>query len=180
MDHFRPEDRALSNRRAQRIANEYEVIARKLRTAQHAQGVIQNLYLEATGTPLAAVTTWKFALEWKTGKIGSVDPKTHSAYTRVLNSFHLVSENDIRDWRDKEATRVSSRTANFGLKAPNWKSPSTFCQFLGRLFRYSRFGWINHEEHERAREHAPRCRPPPDPAAESSLLAEAFPRRSML
>lgn len=118
-----------SRRKAQKIADDYEDVARRMRTAQQAQIVIQELYEQATGTALATMTSRAFAVEWLQDKQGSVDPKTLAFYRTRVDSFldllevradqslHLVSEKDVREWRDAEVGRVSVTTTNLGLKA---------------------------------------------------------------
>jgi len=118
-----------SRRKAQKLADEYEDVARGMRTAQQAQIVIQELYEQATGTALATTTCRVFSVEWLRDKHGSVDPKTLAFYRTRVESFldllgaradqslHLVSEKDVREWRDTEVQRVSVTTTNLGLKA---------------------------------------------------------------
>lgn len=121
--------RVESRRKAQKIADEFEDVTRRMRTAQQAQTVIQDLYEQATGSALATTTSQDFAVDWLQDKKGSVDVKTLAFYksrvdsfllsmgTRADQSMHLISEKDVRQWRDSESERVSATTANLGLKA---------------------------------------------------------------
>ena len=117
-----------SRRRAQKIADEYEDVARGIRTAQQVQTVVQELYQRATGQALEVQTTRFFASEWLKDKKGTVEPRTHHFYKTRIDSFqlflkeradlslNLISEKDVREWRDGEAERVTPTTVNLGLK----------------------------------------------------------------
>lgn len=81
--------RVESRRKAQKIADEFEDVTRRMRTAQQAQTVIQDLYEQATGAALATTTSRDFAGDWLQDKKGSVDVKTLSFYKSRVDSFLL-------------------------------------------------------------------------------------------
>jgi len=81
-----------SRRRAQRIADEYEDVARGIRTAQQVQAVVQDLYQRATGELLEVQSVRFFAAEWLKDKKGSVEPRTHAFYRARLDAFLLYSK----------------------------------------------------------------------------------------
>jgi integrase len=117
-----------SRRQAQRIANEYEDVARRKHTARQVQRVFQEVYKEVTGEHLPDQTVSAFATEWLKDKKGSVTEGTYAFYKSRAESFlgsigdraegpmYQVTERDIRAWRDAEAERVSVTTTNHGLK----------------------------------------------------------------
>lgn len=117
-----------SRRQAQRIANEYEDIARKKRSAQQVQKVFHDIYRTVTGVSLPDQTLRKFTENWLKDKRGSVAKNSYLFYQSRVDSFlsdlglradapvFQVTEDDVRTWRDNEAKRVSTSTTNHGLK----------------------------------------------------------------
>lgn len=122
------DNRVESRRKAQKIADEYEDIARKKRVAQQVQIVVQELYQEAVGTPLDTMSPKKFVGQWLKDKKGSVEPKTFDTYNRILESWlvflgakaegplQMITEEDIRNWRDDRRDGVSATTVNIALR----------------------------------------------------------------
>lgn len=117
-----------ARRQAQKIADEYEDVARRQQTARQVQKVFYDIYREVTGEALPDQTLRRFAESWLKDKMGSIAPRSHGFYrsrvdslladlgTRADAPVFRVTETDIRDWRDRETKRVSASTTNHGLK----------------------------------------------------------------
>lgn len=123
------ENKVESRRKAQKIADTFEDAARQLYTARQTQSVICDLYQKATGEDLANQTVQAYAKQWLANKKGSVEEHTWSFYKSRVESLlaslgdkahrpvSMVTDADVRQWRDAESERVSAKTANTGLKA---------------------------------------------------------------
>ncbi len=117
-----------SRRQAQRIAEEYENVARKKKTVRQVQRVLTDLYEEIAGNELPDSTASAFATKWLNEKAPEVRPHTLVFYRIKVDSFitflgakagnplREIGTDDIRKWRDGEAKRLSASTANHGLK----------------------------------------------------------------
>ncbi|MEO5712332.1 MAG: hypothetical protein ABIT37_02500 [Luteolibacter sp.] len=117
-----------ARRQAQKIADEYEDIARRLQSARQVQKVIHDIYQDVTGDPLPDQTLRRYVDDWLKDKKGSIASRSHGFYQSRAESFltylgpradspiFRVTESDIRGWRDGEAIRVSTSTTNHGLK----------------------------------------------------------------
>ena len=116
-----------SRRQAQRIAEEYEDVARKKKTVRQVQRVLTDLYEEIAGNELPDSTASAFAAKWLDEKAPEVRPHTLVFYRIKVDSFitllgakangplREIGTEDIRKWRDGEAKRLSASTANHGL-----------------------------------------------------------------
>ncbi|MEN8713526.1 MAG: tyrosine-type recombinase/integrase [Verrucomicrobiales bacterium] len=117
-----------ARRQAQRVADEFEDLSRRKRSAQQVQRVFKDLYQEITATDLPNSSVKDFGDRWLTGKKAEVSDSTFAFYQGAYNKFirHLgdranaalfeISREEIQSWRDQEAERVSPSTVNHGLK----------------------------------------------------------------
>lgn len=117
-----------SRRKAQRIADEFEDVARRQQTARQVQKVFHEIYKEVTGEILPDQSVRRFSADWLKDKKGAIATRSHGFYNSRVESFMLslgkradlplfqITEADIRFWRDKESKRVSTSTTNHGLK----------------------------------------------------------------
>lgn len=117
-----------SRRQAQKIADEFEDIARRKRNAQQVQRVFKDLYHEITATDLPDSTVKDFGDRWLAQKKAEVSASTFAFYQGAYRKFirylgdkanaalFEISRDDIQRWREQEAERVSPSTVNHGLK----------------------------------------------------------------
>lgn len=117
-----------TRRQAQRIAEEYEDLARRKKTVLQIQKVLSDLYEEVSGESLPDSTAEDFATKWLERKQAEVRPHTLVFYKIKVEAFLKFSgvkasralreftPEDIRRWRDHEAKRLTPATANHGLK----------------------------------------------------------------
>lgn len=115
-------------RKAQKLADTYEDVARGIATANQAQSVIHDLYKEATGESIPKLSLNAQVKEWLEGKQGSVAERTHGAYRRWLDDFvgflekradgplMAVTSKDVVRWRDSLAGKLAPKTVNMGIK----------------------------------------------------------------
>ncbi len=120
--------RVESRRRAQKIADEFEDITRKKRSATQVQRVFRDLYQEITSTGLPDATVKDFGDRWMAQKKAEVSPSTFAFYEGAYQKFvrylgdkagaalFEISRDDILRWRIQEAARVGPSTVNHGLK----------------------------------------------------------------
>jgi len=125
---IRADGTVTSRRQAQKIADEYEDVARRLQTARQVQKVFYDIYQEVTGDALPNQTLRQFAVNWLMDKKGAIAARSHGFYRSRVESFladlgsrgdapvFQVTEADIRAWRDRESKRVTASTTNHGLK----------------------------------------------------------------
>lgn len=117
-----------ARRQAQKVADEYEDIARRKRNAQQVQRVFKDIYEEITATDLPNSTVRDFGDRWLARKKAEVSPSTfvfyEGAYKRFLEflgkkadaALFEISRDDIQRWRDVQAEKVSPSTVNHRLK----------------------------------------------------------------
>jgi integrase len=117
-----------ARRQAQKVADEFEDIARKKRNAQQVQRVFKDIYQEITATDLPNSTVRDFGDRWLARKKAEVSPSTfifyEGAYKRFLEflgkkadaALFEISRDDIQRWRDDQAEKVSPSTVNHRLK----------------------------------------------------------------
>lgn len=117
-----------ARRQAQKVADEYEDIARRKRNAQQVQRVFKDLYQEITATDLPNSTVRDFGDRWLARKKAEVSPSTfvfyEGAYKRFLEflgekadaALFEITRDDIQRWRDDQAEKVSPSTVNHRLK----------------------------------------------------------------
>lgn len=117
-----------ARRRAQKIADEFEDVARRKRNAQQVQRVFKDLYQEITATDLPNSTVRDFGERWLAGKKAEVGQSTLVFYEGTYRKFleflgeraddalFEISRDDIQRWRDDQAEKVSPSTVNHRLK----------------------------------------------------------------
>lgn len=118
-----------NRRKAQGIAEEYEAAAKQIRTARQVRKVITELHKELSGADVPTATVREFFEVWVSRKKNEVKPTTLAFYKGKVRSLlkflgpradrdiSEISRSDLIDFRDDMAKRVSSKTANHGLKA---------------------------------------------------------------
>lgn len=117
-----------SRRQAQKIANEFEDVARRKRTAQQVQRVFREIYEEVTSARLPDATVRDFGDRWLASKKAEVSDATHVFYDIAYRKFikHLgpkadgamfeVTKDEIHRWRDNLAKKLAPTTVNHNLK----------------------------------------------------------------
>ena len=117
---IRADGTVTARRQAQKIADEYEDVARGQQTARQVQKVFHDLYQEVTGDALPNQTLRQFAENWLMDKQGAIAPRTHGFYRSRVDSFladlgkregvpvFQITEADVRAWRDRETKRVTA------------------------------------------------------------------------
>lgn len=117
-----------ARRRAQKIADEFEDVARQKKSAEQVQRVMRDLYEEVAGESLPSSSLRQFADQWLDGKKTEVSASTYSAYRSKLKSFMKtigekadrpisdITKADVQKWRDEEFKRVSASTVNLSVK----------------------------------------------------------------
>jgi integrase len=117
-----------SRRQAQKIANEFEDVARRKRTAQQVQRVFREIYEEVTSAKLPDATVRDFGDRWLASKKAEVSDATHVFYDIAYRKFikHLgpkanramfeVTKDEIQRWRDSLAKKLAPTTVNHNLK----------------------------------------------------------------
>jgi integrase len=117
-----------SRRQAQKIANEFEDVARRKRTAQQVQRVFREIYEEVHSARLPDATVRDFGDRWLGSKKAEVSDATHVFYDIAYRKFleHLgpkadgalfeVTKDDIHRWRDGMAKKLAPATVNHNLK----------------------------------------------------------------
>jgi len=117
-----------ARRQAQKVADEFEDIARRKRNAQQVQRVFKDLYHEITDTDLPNATVKNFGDRWLKQKKAEVKPSTfifyEGAYRRFIEFLNKQAEaalfeitrEDILRWREDQAEKVGPSTVNHRLK----------------------------------------------------------------
>jgi integrase len=125
---IRADGTVTTRRQAQKIADEYEDVARRQQTARQVQKVFHEIYREVTGDVLPDQTLRQFAENWLKDKKGAIATRTLGFYRSRVDSFltelgrradlpvFQITEADVRAWRDREIKRVTASTTNHGLK----------------------------------------------------------------
>lgn len=113
---------------AQKIANEFEDIARRKRNARQVQRVFREIFEEITNEVLPDSTAREFGGRWLRQKEAEVSSTTFQFYQCALRNFlrylgpkadaflYEITKEDIFRWRDEEAKRISPTTLNHNLK----------------------------------------------------------------
>ena len=120
--------RETNRQKAQKIADQYEEVARKQMTAQQVQRVVTSLYKEITGTELPNGDVKAYFEGWLKRKKPEVSHSTRAFYenkTKLFLDFlgakcalpiSNISSAEIHSFRDHEGARVGSKTVNHNLK----------------------------------------------------------------
>jgi len=118
-----------SNRKqAVRIAESYEAVANKKRTARHVREVISALHKEITGEDLPAHSFRQFADSWIERKRTEIAPGTLAFYRKTISKFadflgaradaeiSAITSDDLVAFRNVSAKLLSPATVNHDLK----------------------------------------------------------------
>ena len=121
-------DTADKRREAQNTANLFEDIARGRKTARQLQKVIADLYRETTGTAVQASNVRSYVESWLARKKPEIAPASFAFYSaktagfltwlgeRADNDIRTITSDDILNFRNWCAERVSPATVNHNLK----------------------------------------------------------------
>jgi integrase len=113
---------------AQRLADEYESAARRLRTAQQARAVIASIYERITGEDLPTVTTRAYVAKWLEEKGPEVSSRTLDFYRQTTDRFleflaadadkpiEFITGERLMRFRNDQARQISAVTTNHNLK----------------------------------------------------------------
>ena len=130
--------KATDRKKAQRIADGYEAVARNRMTAAQVQRVIAELYQEVTGDEMPSAVTREYFERWLDRRQPEVAASTNTFYRTKARDFlaflgpkaerdlNEVTKQDVLDFRTAELDRVSPKTTNHGIK------------FLRMVFRSAR------------------------------------------
>ncbi len=116
-----------NRKEAQKLAEAFEEAARKKRTATQMRRVIADLHQELTGEEVKNVLVRDYVEEWLTKKGPETAPSTLDFYRKSAGAFvQYLGDDDhgldgvtpqtLTAYRNAEAKRVSSKTANHRLK----------------------------------------------------------------
>lgn len=115
-------------KKAQKIADQFEQVARQEMTARQAQRVIAELYRNITGDTLHFPTVREHFESWLARKKPEVAPTSYHSYSRKSQDFldwlgeradrqiTLITRADILAFRKAELERVAPQTANDEIK----------------------------------------------------------------
>jgi len=115
-------------KKAQRLADAFEEVARQQLTARQAQRIVADTYYRTTGNLLPATTTRDYFHAWLARKKAETATSTHIFYTgkarrfldwlgeRATNRLLNITPEDILAFRGSENDRVRSATVNHALK----------------------------------------------------------------
>jgi integrase len=118
-----------TRKRAMKIADEFELAAKQVRTARQVRKVITELHRELSGAELPTATVRQYSDSWIERKRNEVKPSTLTYYRSKTNTFidflgsraereiAEVTNADILKFRDSLATRVTAKTVNHTVKA---------------------------------------------------------------
>jgi integrase len=133
-------------RKAQKIAEQWEAATRGRVTARQTQRVIADLYRDITGQRLVFPTVREYFDGWVARKKPETAPSTYRFYhdkargflnwlgKRADEQISLIDRQDILDFREAELKRVSPRSVNHGIK------------FLRMVFKTAREDGKYHDE----------------------------------
>ena len=117
-----------NRKEAQRIAEAYEVAAKKRRTARQVRDVILELHKEICGEDLPSVSFVSFVESWLNRKAPEVSAATLSFYkntamkfasylgTRATLEMTELTADDVLGFRNREAKTLAPKTVNHDLK----------------------------------------------------------------
>ena len=115
-------------KKAQKLADTFERVARSQITAQQAQRIIGEIFERATGTSLPSTTVRTYVESWLARKKTETASSTYVFYCgkarrflvwldkRAEHQLFNVSSADVTAFRDSEAARVHPSTVNHGIK----------------------------------------------------------------
>ena len=126
------------HKKAQRIADGYETVARNRMTAAQVRRVIAELYQEVTGDEMPSAITRDYFARWLDRREPEVAASTNTFYRAKARDFlafigpkadrdlNEITKQDVLNFRTAELDRVSPKTTNHGIK------------FLRMVFRSAR------------------------------------------
>ena len=115
-------------KKAQRLADGFEEVARQQLTARQAQRIVADTYYRITGNSLPATTTREYFHAWLARKKPETAPSTHTFYTgkarrfldwlgdRATDGLGNITAEHILAFRGTENGRVRPATVNHALK----------------------------------------------------------------
>lgn len=118
----------INRKDAERIAYQYEEVARRMKTEAQIRRVMSDLYQDISGSPLPSGSIRKFLEAWIDRKRVENAERTRERYQSVVTKFieHLgskaeldlsyLSAADVLAFRDSLLKRVGSGTVNHNLK----------------------------------------------------------------
>ena len=126
--HVRRDGTVESKRLAQKVADQFEDAYRKERTSANVQRTIRELHSEVTGEDLPLSSTRAYFESWTRRKRNEVSEGTFQHYDRCVMEFlkflgekaekpiNLLSPEQVREFRDRQAEKVAAKTVNHRLK----------------------------------------------------------------
>ncbi len=117
-----------NRKRAQKLANEFEMAARNKRTSRQMRVVITSLHREITGQDVTSLTIREFVKQWLSTKRHETAASTLTFYTMATNKFLKwlgeradrdiaeITKNEVLAFRNHEATTLAPKTVNHDLK----------------------------------------------------------------
>jgi hypothetical protein len=108
----------VDRKRAQRIADEYEVAARRKRTALQVRRVITQLHHEITGDEVSQTSLRNFLDIWLERKAPEIAPSTESFYRNAASKFIKfmgpMADADVTEVTREQITRFRNQEAKDG------------------------------------------------------------------
>jgi integrase len=113
---------------ALRLADQFEQVGRRKRTARQVRRVIADLYRDITREDLPFVSVRSFVRDWLARKRPETSSATHVFYTSATRKFLTflgadadrelsdITADHVLRFRNFQATTLSSKTVNNGLK----------------------------------------------------------------
>ncbi|MHA3773685.1 tyrosine-type recombinase/integrase [Verrucomicrobiota bacterium sgz303538] len=129
-------------RKAQKIAEEYETAARKKRTARQVRSVISSLHREITGEDMATMTVRQFVEQWLKTKKPETAESTHTFYKGSTDKFldwlgpkadgelGEITKEQILAFRNNLAGTLAAKTVNHDLKCLRMVFKAAFADSL--------------------------------------------------
>lgn len=115
-------------KKALKIAEGFEAVARNRMTEAHVRRVISDLREVIHGAPLDCPTLSEYTSQWLERKKGEIAAVTLKAYEHAIADFtkyagpkaaeamHYIAPKLIVDWRNESAAKATALTANNKLK----------------------------------------------------------------
>lgn len=115
-------------KKAQKIADAYELAARERMTEGQIRRVMSDLFERVSGTPLPSSTAREHLTTWIERKRVENGPRTAERYGRTVRQFleflgdradnelMFISSKDVSHFRDALAKRLTASSANMALK----------------------------------------------------------------
>jgi len=113
---------------AQRVADLWEMVAKRKRSAQHVREVFSSIYKDAYGQDIPTATHRDYCTSWLAEKRVENSKATHLAYQTTVSDFLAflgprsemdiagIARSDVVAWRNSLSARLHSTTVNRHLK----------------------------------------------------------------